>query len=137
MQPTPLTVVTDDEVTVDGYVDGDSLYLPEAALNGATGWELKPQGLCRDDECVPVRSRAELGPHGLVDVAAFGAALRRPVALEPAHGLAVVGTAAPEAASRMRSLQAPDFTLPTLDGGSLSLHELAGKKRLLMAFASW
>jgi hypothetical protein len=137
MQPIPLTVITDEERTVDGFVEDGSLFVSETVLHHATGWELKPQGLCRHDTCVPVRSRRDLGPQGLIDLVAFGATLRRPVAVEPGNGLAVLGTAAPDAASSMRSLQAPDFTLPTLDGGSLSLRDFAGKRRLLMAFASW
>lgn len=137
MQPMSVTIVTDSEITVDGFIDEASILVPEAELPTATGWVLKPQGLCRDDVCVPVRARGDLGPDGLIDVVALGAAIRRPVAVEPSHGLVVLGTAAAEAADRLRSLQAPEFTLPDLDGDPVSLRDFAGKKRLLVAFASW
>ena len=68
---------------------------------------------------------------------ALAGALRRPVATEAGHGLAVIGTPATEAAESMRSLRAPDFTLPDLDGNDVSLGDFAGRKRLLVAFASW
>ncbi len=32
---------------------------------------------------------------------------------------------------------APDFTLPTLDGGSASLSDLADKKVAMVIWASW
>ncbi|MDQ6697383.1 MAG: hypothetical protein M3Z46_08000 [Actinomycetota bacterium] len=137
MDQASITVVSDREATVEGFRDDDSLLLPEDALTAATGWELKPQGLCQEDVCVPVRDRAALGPAGLIDAEAFGGALRRPVATEPEHGLVVLGTAATEASETMWSLDAPDFTLPDLHGNDVSLHNFAGRKRLLVAFASW
>lgn len=33
--------------------------------------------------------------------------------------------------------RSPDWTLPQLDGGELSLRELRGKKTLLFFWASW
>ena len=72
MEPMSITVVTDREATVDGFRSGDALLLSEDALAEATGWELKPQGLCQGDVCVPVRDRQALGPDGLIDVAGSG-----------------------------------------------------------------
>jgi len=137
MERTSITVVSDREATSDGFRDDDTLLIPEESLTTTTGWELKAQGLCRDDVCVPVRDRAALGPDGLIDVAAFASALRRPVATDAEHGLVVLGTAATEASETMRSLAAPDFTLPDLSGNDVSLRDFAGRKRLLVAFASW
>ena len=137
MERTSITVVSDREATIDGFRDDDSLLIPEDALTATTGWELKTQGLCQDEVCVPVRDRAALGPEGLIDAAAFGSALRRPVATDAEHGLVVLGTAATEASEIMRSLDAADFTLPDLHGNDVSLRDFAGRKRLLVAFASW
>ncbi len=137
MDAASITVITDHEATVEGFRSDGSLLVQEEALTATTGWELKPQGLCQGDVCVPVRARAELGPSGLIDVEALGSMLRRPVATEADHGLAVIGMAASEAAETMRSLRAPDFTVPDLEGNDVSLRDFAGRKRLLVAFASW
>jgi hypothetical protein len=137
MELTSITVVSDREAKIEGFRSGDALLMPEDAVGPATGWELKPQGLCQGDVCVPVRDRSLLGPAGLIDVEALGGALRRPIAIEAEQGLAVIGTAAGEAAETMRSLRAPDFTLPDLHGNDVSLRDFAGRKRLLVAFASW
>jgi peroxiredoxin len=32
---------------------------------------------------------------------------------------------------------APDFTLPTLDGSTVSLHDYRGKKVIVLIWASW
>ena len=49
-------------VEVAAHVDGDKVRLPADALRAALGWELKPEGLCKADQCIPIRQRA-----GLVD----------------------------------------------------------------------
>ena len=42
-----------------------------------------------------------------------------------------------ERAKALASLDAPDFTLPDLDGWRHSLSQSRGKKVLLVAYASW
>jgi peroxiredoxin len=37
----------------------------------------------------------------------------------------------------LQSLEAPDFTLPDLDGKTYSLSQFRGKKVLLLSWASW
>jgi len=133
-----LILVSDEVRTAPGrVVDGRMLVAP-GRLEALTGWALKPQGLCRDERCVPVRQRAMLdGPDGTLDVAAVGAALRHPVATEP--GAAAVAWGAPDdqPGGAGRGELAPDLELPTLDGGALALSSVRGRKRLLVAFASW
>src|SRR5262245_64404457 len=34
--------------------DGDALWLDRDELERATGWRWKPQGLCRDETCMPI-----------------------------------------------------------------------------------
>jgi hypothetical protein len=123
--------------TLEASVEGERVYLPPAALARATGWVLKPAGLCREAVCVPVRDRAALmGPAG-VDLAAFAAALDRPLALDVAERAAALGTAAADRSAALASLEAPDFSLPDLAGRRHTLSEHRGKKALLIAYASW
>jgi hypothetical protein len=118
-------------------LEGERVWLAADGLARATGWVLKPEGLCRESVCVPVRERAALaGPDG-VELAAFAAALGRPLALDVEERTAALGTAAAERASALASLEAPDFSLPDLAGRLHTLSEQRGKKALLIAYASW
>lgn len=140
---TTVTVVADGSVhEVAGEVRGDALWLRAGALPVVTGWSLKPEGLCRDDVCIP---RAGLGADAItgtgadeaVDVRALAAALQRPVALEPAAAIAVLADAPADLAGSIVEGRAPAFTLPDLDGTPVALADFAGRKKLLFAWSSW
>src|SRR5262249_19657929 len=64
-------------------------------------------------------------------------AVGRPVAIDLEEQAAYVGISAAERAKALASLEAPDFTLPDLDGRMHSLSQHRGKKVLLVAYASW
>ena len=49
----------------------------------------------------------------------------------------VLGEAAGERAAALRSLEAPDFTLPDPSGRMHALSEQRGRKVLLASWASW
>jgi hypothetical protein len=74
---------------------------------------------------------------GTVDLAALAALLGRPLALDTDEGAACLGVGASDRASRLASLDAPDFTLPDLDGRPVTLSGFRGKKVFLLAWASW
>ena len=61
----------------------------------------------------------------------------RPVALDEAERVAYLGVSAEERGRRLASLEAPEFTLPDLDGRSHSLSDHRGVKVFLVAYGSW
>jgi hypothetical protein len=124
-------------VQVDASISGDRISLDPASLERALGWKLRPEGLCRGAVCVPVRDRDALAGAAGIDLAAFAAALDRPLALDTAERTAALGTPAAERRAALASLEAPDFTLPDLAGRPHSLAEHRGEKVLLVAYASW
>ena len=122
---------------VAGEVRAGSVLVTPEAWRTATGWALKPEGLCRADVCVPRSVLGEALVDGMVDVVGAGAALRRPVACEPAAGLAVLAESPEDLATTIAEGVAPPFTLPDLDGAPVSLADFAGRKKLLFAWSSW
>jgi hypothetical protein len=68
---------------------------------------------------------------------ALAAAGDRPLAVDHDEGVAYLGVPAAARAAQLASLEAPDFSLPDLDGRRHSLAEHRGKKVLLVAYASW
>jgi len=123
-------------VPVSAEIEGDRVLVESADVERATGWLRKPEGLCRGEVCVPVRDGG-LEVDGRIDLVAFAAALRRPLALDTGESAAFLGTSSADRAGQLSSLQAPDFTLPDLLGVPHSLSDHRGKKVLLVAFASW
>ncbi len=100
-----------------------------------TGWTLKPEGMCRDELCVPLPAEARRDGH--VDIAAFWRILGNPVVSGAPGDVWVLGTAAESRASALSGLEAPDFTLPDLAGVPHTLSALRGKKIFLTTWASW
>ena len=110
----------------------DARSLPELI-----GWELKPEGLCRDEQCVIVTDREALGSDGRIDLREVARLLDRPVAIDSDAGLVAIGATRAGRRGALNDLRAPDFTLPDLDGTFHSLADHRSKKKLLVAFSSW
>jgi hypothetical protein len=72
-----------------------------------------------------------------VEVATRAQAEGRPVAIDRDERAAYLGVTARERIEALTSLEAPDFTLPDLDGRLHSLRDHRGRKVLLVAYASW
>jgi hypothetical protein len=138
-----LELVTDDAVhELAVSIDGERVLVAADDLVHATGWVVEPEGLCRGGVCVSVPDRAALvSSTGGIDLEAFAHSLRLPFAAERGDDkhptVVVLGTAAEARAAEMASLDAPPFTLPDLDGNVVSLADFAGRKKLLLAWASW
>ena len=131
-------IVTESATTeVAARADGEALWLDAAAAKAATGWELKPEGLCQGPVCVPVPKgrEADFVADGEINIAGFWRHMDRAVA----HGgdVWVLGAAAGERAEALRGLTALDFELPDLAGVTHRLSDHAGKKIPLSTWASW
>jgi hypothetical protein len=119
--------------------DGD-LWLALDELEAATGWEYKPQGLCLGERCVPLppaRAAEFFAPDESFNLTAFARYLGQPVVHDERGEVWVFGEAPEVRRAALQSLEAPDFTLPDLDGTLHSLSDYRGKKVLLLAWASW
>lgn len=132
-----VTIIEDEARTVEATPDKERMLIDPDHLGDALGWELKPEGLCRGDVCVPVRDPSTLMAQGQLDVAAVAAALGRPAVIDAQAGLAAIALPAEQRKQALESLQAAPFALPDLDGVTHQLSEWRGKKKLLVAFASW
>jgi hypothetical protein len=124
------TVLTEQgEMTL---VATNGLWLSADAAERATGWTLKPEGMCQDDVCVPLPVR-----DGRLDVAAFWRLLERPVVSDAAGETWVLGAGAEQRNTALAGLMAPDFALPDLAGVPHTLSALRGNKVFLCTWASW
>lgn len=111
----------------------DSLSVPVDVLARETGWEVKPQGACRGERCVPLPAGALEDDR--VDLPSLADRLGMPLLHDEQQGLWALG---PEAGGRaMTTVVAPDLQLPLLTGEPFPLSALRGKKVLIAAWASW
>lgn len=140
----PATIIYAEQPTVlaGARPDGDDLWVSASDLITATDWEIKPEGICRDELCVPVIGErvAMLRQHGAepaLNLAAFARYMGQPVAHDDATAAWYFGTPTSDAQTRMLTLEAPDFELPDLQGRMHRLSDHRGKKVFLLAWASW
>ena len=137
-----MITILNEEQQVDvmsiGPID-TGLWLTREDLARATGFELKPEGLCKGNICVPLpRTGTPLvDDSGSIDVAAFWRHMGQPVVHDEARTTWVLGLGARERAAALETFEAPDFRLPDLDGRMHGLSEQRGKKVLLATWASW
>jgi hypothetical protein len=131
------TIITDEPRAVDAHVDEGRVLIQPDQLPAAIGWQLKDEGLCRDDICVPVRDRARLFVGDRLDLAAVAAALGRPVEVDDTAAVLAMALPSEERRQALRDHHAPAFTLPDLDGKLHSLEEFRDRKKLLVAFSTW
>ena len=133
-----VTIVDGPDVSqVEGETTSTTVLLAPDALETATGWDLRPEGLCRGDVCVPRRDGDGLLVDDRVDLAAFAALMQRPLAYDADAAIAVLADAPGEHAAAFDARVAPAWTLPDLDGIPVSSSDFAGRKKLLVAWASW
>jgi len=111
----------------------DRLDVTPDELERQTGWELKPEGLCKDDRCVPLPPGA--ATDGLVDVTVVAERLGMPIVRDDNHELWALG---PESGDRvLASADLPPIVLPDVEGRAFDLRSLRGEKVLIAAWASW
>ena len=113
----------------------DGLWMSAKDAETVTGWTLKPEGMCRDELCVPLPASAVKGSE--VDVEAFWQKLGGPVIGSDEGDVWALGATPDERNAALEGLQAPDFTLPDVDGTPRTLSQLRGKKVFLATWASW
>jgi hypothetical protein len=140
-----------DEVATElagARVEGAELWVTTEDLTRATRFELKPQGVCRDELCFPLPKerrgefvREESGKRWF-HLTEFARLVQQPVAHDAGASAWYFGLRGDQRAG-LTSLKAPTFTLPDMAGKMHSLADFAasggrhGKKVLLVTWASW
>jgi len=106
----------------------DSLDIDAQAFHDATGWEIKPEGACKGDMCVPLADGFELESTAEL--------LGMAVVPDEASGLWAIG---PESLTgrALVSAAAPEMVLNDLDGNEFRLSAMRGKKVVLVAWAPY
>ncbi len=131
-----VTVLHDGVVgTADrARISGGDVWLPLEQLESAAGWDLKPEGVCRGEICVPLRptKKDAIVRDECFNLTEFARLIEEPVANDVEERIWGFGPPGWDWKSRTTSDIAPDFAAPDLAGQQHWLHELLGKKVLLL-----
>jgi len=137
----PVTVLYDDRSIVLDHVGTDPAHSPDALwvrkidLPRINGFELKPQGACRGDECVPVPK--EMTRSGFFNLTAFARKVGQSVVVDRTARVWSFGEIPSFGSGSVGSRIAPDFTAPDRKGQPVRLSDFRGKKVLVVTWASW
>jgi hypothetical protein len=113
----------------------DRLNIDAATFETATGWQIKPEGACKGEVCVPLDQSARAA-NGF-DVVATADRLGMSIVADPDAGLWSIG---PESLGgrSLATAEAPELTLPdVLTGKDIKLSSFRGKKVVLASWAPY
>ena len=134
----------DREIALDvTLADPTDLWIPPDQLKRVNGFELKEEGACIDDICVPVRqdvnSEIFISRQGQqwFNVAELATRVQQPYAVDYDTGVWSFGAIPAQRQGFVDQGLAPDFLLPGVDGKTYRLSDFKGKKIMLLTWASW
>jgi len=106
----------------------DTLNVTADAFHAGTGWEIKPEGACKGEVCVPL-------PDGF-DLQTTTDRLGMAVVHDEDAGLWAIG---PESLTgrALVTATAPELVLDDINGNEFRLSSLRGKKVVLVAWAPY
>jgi len=113
--------------------DAKDLWVRAADLPRINEFELKPQGACRADMCIPVAKTLKNGPW--FNLTGFSRKLGQAYVND--SGVWSFGDLPVMRGSFYSSRIAPDFAVPDRTGKIVHLSDFRGKKVLVFTWASW
>lgn len=108
-------------------------HLSKDEIRDQLGWDIKPEGACQGEWCLPVSIDEEAAGF---EVKALAKALHMPLVEEPELGLLALGPST-VAGHALTSAKAPELALPDLDGNITRLSDYLGQKVILYAWAPY
>lgn len=95
-----------------------------------TGWEIKPEGACKGETCVPLEQSAGF------ELASVAGRLRMALVHDERAGVWALG---PESLGdrALLTAQAPELVLNDIDGNEFRLSSLRGKKVVIVSWAPY
>jgi hypothetical protein len=138
--PSAATVLYDDRAVVldrtgSDAKAADALWVRQHDLSRINGFELKPQGACRADLCIPIPQALLRGEY--FNLTAFAKNAGQPVVAEPGARVWSFGEMQALGAGFLTSRIAPDFIVPDRAGRPVHLSHFRGRKVLVITWASW
>ena len=138
MEKTNEVIALSEKITsLEGSWIDNEPYVASADVEEVLGWQVKPEGLCRGDVCIPIDDGIVSQDDNSLNLKDVAALAGRPSLSAPESGVIAIGQPHAVRSKALKDRVAPDFKLPDISGADQALSDWAGKKRLLVAFSSW
>ena len=142
---TATTVLYQDRVITieETLADPNDLWIRPSDLKRTNGFELKPEGACLEDLCVPVRQDADNDlwirrqQKPWFNVTELARRLDQPYVFDPDNTIWSFGALPVQRTRFVKEGIALDFEIPDREGKPVRLSDFKGKKVLLLTWASW
>ena len=140
-----VTVLYDDRVVelTRTLADPNDLWVVPRDLPRVNGFELKPEGACLDELCVPVLQDRDSemfvrrSGQAWFNVTELAGKLEQAYVANHDDGVWSFGEIPVTRGAFLNSAIAPDFSLPNREGTLVRLSDFRGKKVLILTWASW
>ncbi len=121
------------------HTDTGALLVRPGDLPNINGFELKPEGACYADLCIPLNAELvkEVGGSQWFNLTAFADLLGQPYVADTDMGVWSFAEIPAKRESTMLNAMAPEFEVTDRQGNVVRMADLKGKKALIVTWSSW
>jgi hypothetical protein len=138
------TVLYDDRVVAVAQTPSapNDLWVTPEDLTRINGFEIKPQGVCLDELCIPLRQNEDSDVfvtrrgQEWFNVTELASKLEQAFVVDQERRIWSFGELPVERTAFLESAMAPDFALEDREGNVVRLSDFRGKKVLIVTWAS-
>ena len=126
-------------VTLSDTGNGESLLIRPEDLSRVNGFELKPEGACFKDMCVPMNDDLLVEQDGRrwFDLTAFADLLGQPYVADKESRVWSFAEIPAKREGMLVNAMAPEFEVTDRQGKVVTLADFKGKKALIVTWSSW
>jgi hypothetical protein len=127
------------KITLSEIASGDGLLISPEDLPRVNGFELKAQGACYADMCIPMNDQLLVEQDGKqwFDLAAFADLLGQPYVVDKDANVWSFAEIPARREGMLVDGMAPDFEVIDRAGKVIRMTDLKGKKALIVTWSSW
>lgn len=127
------------KITLSEVGEGDQLLINPDDLSSVNGFELKPEGACYADMCIPINDSLmmEQGGKTWFDLTAFADLLNQQYVADLESRVWSFAEVPAKRDNMMVNAMAPDLEVTDRKGNVVRLADLKGKKALIVTWSSW
>ncbi len=127
------------KITLESIGDGDDLLIRPEDLSSVNGFELKLEGACFADLCIPVKNDLLVDEDGRqwFNLTAFARLLDQQYVADTESRVWSFAEIPAKRENMMVNAMAPEFEIKDRQGKVIRMTDLKGKKALIVTWSSW